>query len=119
MSLMMDDPSFYEDFLIECGEHFEKMEAYFLEIEESPEDLSLLNDIFRSIHTIKGASGFLGLTEIGELTHKAENVLDDLRKEKFKINEDIMDALFESFDVLKLLTTNVRKMLNNEEMEDG
>ena len=60
----LDDPSFYEDFLVEAQEHFEQIETNFLALEEAPGDLDLLNAIFRSVHTIKGAAGFLGLTKV-------------------------------------------------------
>ena len=65
----LDDPSFYEDFLIEAQEHFEQIETNFLALEESPGDLDLLNAIFRSVHTIKGAAGFLGLQKVQALSH--------------------------------------------------
>ena len=78
--LPLDDPSFYEDFLVEAGEHFELIEQNFLVLEENPGDLDILNAIFRSVHTIKGASGFLGLQKVQGLAHIGENILDDLRK---------------------------------------
>jgi len=72
----LDDPSFYEDFLVEAGEHFELIEQNFLTLEEAPGDLEILNAIFRSVHTIKGASGFLGLAKVQALAHIGENILD-------------------------------------------
>ena len=103
----LDDPSFYEDFLIEAQEHFEQIETNFLALEESPGDLDLLNAIFRSVHTIKGAAGFLGLQKVQALSHIGENVLDDLRKSRMVLNERVMELLFETVDMLKVLVEDV------------
>ncbi len=103
----MDDPSFYEDFLVEAAEHFDLIEQNFLTLEDSPEDLDLLNAIFRSVHTIKGASGFLGLTKVQALAHIGENVLDDLRKGRMKVTDEVMEILFETADTLKALVADV------------
>jgi len=103
----LDDPSFYEDFLVEAGEHFELIEQNFLTLEESPGDLEILNAIFRSVHTIKGASGFLGLAKVQALAHVGENVLDDLRKGRMPVSPLVMELLFETEDTLKVLVNDV------------
>lgn len=103
----MDDPSFYEDFLVEAQEHFELIEQNFLTLEESPGDLDILNGIFRSVHTIKGASGFLGLQKVQSLSHIGENILDELRKGRMKVTPEVMELLFEMVDVLKVLVGDV------------
>ncbi|MBI3131180.1 MAG: chemotaxis protein CheA [Acidobacteria bacterium] len=103
----LDDPSFYEDFITEALEHFEQIESNFLALEEAPGDLELLNAIFRSVHTIKGASGFLGLTKVQNLAHIGENVLDDLRKGRMKQTDEVTELLFETTDVLKVLVNDV------------
>ena len=81
----LDDPSFYEDFLVEAQEHFEMIEQNFLTLEEDPGNLDILNAIFRSVHTIKGASGFLGLAKVQSLSHIGENILDELRKGRMSV----------------------------------
>ena len=103
----LDDPSFYEDFLVEAGEHFELIEQNFLTLEGAPGDLEILNAIFRSVHTIKGASGFLGLAKVQALAHIGENVLDDLRKGRMSVSPTVMELLFETEDVLKILVNDV------------
>jgi two-component system chemotaxis sensor kinase CheA len=103
----LDDPSFYEDFLIEAQEHFEQIETNFLALEESPGDLDLLNAIFRSVHTIKGAAGFLGLQKVQALSHMGENVLDDLRKSRMELSDRVMELLFETVDMLKVMIEDV------------
>jgi len=103
----LDDPSFYEDFLVEAGEHFELIEQNFLTLEGAPGDLEILNAIFRSVHTIKGASGFLGLAKVQALAHIGENVLDDLRKGRMPVSPLVMELLFETEDTLKVLVNDV------------
>jgi two-component system chemotaxis sensor kinase CheA len=102
-----DDPSFYEDFLVEALEHFEMIEQNFLTLESNPGDLDILNGIFRSVHTIKGASGFLGLDNIQALAHHGENILDDLRKGRMVVLPEVMETLFETVDVLKVMVNDV------------
>lgn len=103
----LDDPSFYEDFLVEAQEHFELIEQNFLALEESPGNLDILNAIFRSVHTIKGASGFLGLAKVQSLSHIGENILDDLRKGRMTLTPEVMELLFETVDALKVLVGDV------------
>jgi two-component system chemotaxis sensor kinase CheA len=115
----LDDPSFYEDFLVEAQEHFEQIETNFLALEESPGDLDLLNAIFRSVHTIKGAAGFLGLQKVLSVAHMGENVLDDLRKSRMELTERVMELLFETVDMLKVLVDDVRVQVRKQgEAED-
>ena len=115
----LDDPSFYEDFLVEAQEHFEQIESNFLALEEAPGDLDLLNAIFRSVHTIKGAAGFLGLQKVLSLAHIGENVLDDLRKGRMELNDRVMELLFETVDMLKVLVDDVRVQVRKQgEAED-
>src|SRR5512142_1365571 len=110
----LDDPSFYEDFLVEAQEHFELIEQNFLTLEEAPGDLEILNAIFRSVHTIKGASGFLGLAKVQALAHIGENILDDLRKGRMKVNPEVMEVLFETEDTLKVLVNDVAVNLRKQ-----
>jgi two-component system chemotaxis sensor kinase CheA len=110
----LDDPSFYEDFLVEASEHFELIEQNFLTLEEAPGDLEILNAIFRSVHTIKGASGFLGLAKVQALAHIGENVLDDLRKGRMQVSPEVMELLFETEDVLKVLVSDVAVTLRKQ-----
>jgi two-component system chemotaxis sensor kinase CheA len=115
----LDDPSFYEDFLVEAQEHFEQIETNFLALEEAPGDLDLLNAIFRSVHTIKGAAGFLGLQKVQAVAHVGENVLDDLRKGRMELNDRVMELLFETVDMLKVLVEDVRVQVRKQgEAED-
>jgi two-component system chemotaxis sensor kinase CheA len=71
------------------------------------EDLSVLNDIFRNAHTLKGMSATMGYNKIAELTHEMEDVLDLLRHEQLKLTEDIIDVLFKCLDSLEQMVDNV------------
>lgn len=92
------DPELVSDFIIESREHLETIEPNLLELEKSPENLVLLNDIFRPMHSLKGASGFLGLNRINKLAHRAENVLDELRKGTMTVDPVIMDIILATTD---------------------
>ncbi|RQD63083.1 MAG: chemotaxis protein CheA [Desulfonatronovibrio sp. MSAO_Bac4] len=95
------DPEVYSDFVIEAREHLETIEPKLLELEKNPDDLSILDDIFRPMHSLKGASGFLGLKEMNSLAHKGENILDELRRGRMKITSSIMDLILEATDALR------------------
>ena len=103
----MDTNQYMEMFLEESREHLQSLNDCLLELEQNPEDSSVLNEIFRSAHTIKGMSATMGFTAIAELTHEMENVLDLLRKEQLKANEDIVDTIFKCVDSLEQMVENV------------
>lgn len=101
MSQDFNDPEIFADFIIESKEHLETIEPNLLELEKAPENLGLLNEIFRPMHSLKGASGFLGLNRINVLAHRAENVLDELRKGAMSVNSKIMDVILSATDALR------------------
>jgi len=96
------------DFLVEADELVGSLDGNLVELESAPGDASLINEIFRAVHTIKGTSSFLGLSQITELTHRAEDVLNRLRKCELPVTPEIMDVLLESVDSLKGLLDDVR-----------
>ena len=73
------------DFLVEAKELIEKIDHELVILEKKPDDLELLNSIFRAMHTIKGTSSFIGLNKITEFTHDVENVLNKLRNTEIKL----------------------------------
>ncbi|BAW42050.1 histidine kinase CheA [Helicobacter pylori] len=105
----MDDlQEIMEDFLIEAFEMNEQLDQDLVELEHSPEDLDLLNRIFRVAHTIKGSSSFLNLNILTHLTHNMEDVLNRARKGEIKITPDIMDVVLRSIDLMKTLLVTIR-----------
>jgi two-component system chemotaxis sensor kinase CheA len=101
------DPELFADFIIEAKEHLETIEPNLLELEKAPDNLSILNDIFRPMHSLKGASGFLGLNRINGLAHKAESVMDELRKGSMSVTSDIMDVILATTDLLRRMIDNL------------
>jgi two-component system chemotaxis sensor kinase CheA len=93
-----------EEFLIESYENLDQVDEDLIELEKTPDDQARLNNIFRTIHTIKGTTGFLGLNKLESLTHVGENLLDELRDGRRASNR-------ETTDVLLALADAVRSML--------
>jgi two-component system chemotaxis sensor kinase CheA len=88
-------------FLEESREHLQTLNSCLLTLENDPRNLSVLDEIFRSAHTIKGMSATMGFTSIAELTHEMENVLDLLRKGQLGASPAIIDTLFKCLDTLE------------------
>ncbi|MBI5344527.1 MAG: Hpt domain-containing protein, partial [Deltaproteobacteria bacterium] len=96
------------DFVTESMESLDSLDQKFVELEKNPGDTVLLNDIFRSVHTIKGASGFLGFQQIVDITHVTEDVLNKLRKGEMFVNPRVMDAILQSIDIIKVMIKKVK-----------
>jgi two-component system chemotaxis sensor kinase CheA len=106
----MDDlQEIMEDFLVEAFELIEQMDQDLVELESNPEDLELLNGIFRVAHTVKGSSSFLNFDILTKLTHHMEDVLNKARKDELKITPDIMDVVLESVDMMKGLLEAIKE----------
>ncbi|MDL0114316.1 response regulator [Campylobacter felis] len=105
---MEDMQEILEDFLVEAFELVEQIDHDLVELESNPEDLELLNRIFRVAHTIKGSSSFLNFDVLTKLTHHMEDVLNKARHGELKITPDIMDVVLESIDRMKTLLNSIR-----------
>ena len=97
-----------QDFLVESFELVEKLDEDLVELENTPEDLELLNGIFRVAHTVKGASSFLNFDVLTHLTHHMEDVLNKARHGELILTPDIMDVVLESIDLMKALLNIIR-----------
>ncbi len=105
----MDDmQEILEDFLVEAFELIEQIDHDLIELESRPDDLELLNSIFRVAHTVKGSSSFLNFDVLTKLTHKMEDVLNKARHGELQITPDIMDVVLESVDKMKTLLNCIR-----------
>jgi len=105
----MDDlQEILEDFLVEAFELIEQMDQDLVELENNPEDLELLNSIFRVAHTVKGSSSFLNFDILTELTHHMEDVLNKARRDELKITPSVMDVILESVDMMKALLEGIQ-----------
>ncbi len=103
----MDMNQYMAMFLEEAREHLQTLNSSLLDLENDPANLSVLDEIFRSAHTIKGMSATMGFTVMAELTHEMENVLDLLRKGVFPADHAILDVLFRCVDTLEQLVEHV------------
>ena len=103
------DPEIFADFIIESREHLESIEPNLLELEKAPGNLDLLNEIFRPMHSLKGASGFMGLNKMNVLAHRSENILDELRKGTMSMNPEIMDVILAATDALRQMIDNLEE----------
>lgn len=97
-----------QDFLIESFELIEQLDQDLVELETRPDDLELLNRIFRVAHTVKGASSFLNFDVLTHLTHHMEDVLNRARHGELVISPNIMDVILESIDLMKALLNTIR-----------
>ncbi|NTV12200.1 MAG: chemotaxis protein CheA, partial [Zoogloea sp.] len=97
-----------QDFLVEAGDLLSGVDNKLVDLERSPHDRGLLNDIFRGFHTIKGGAGFLNATELVTLCHLTENLFDKLRNGELEINQATMDVILSA-------TGAVREMFNHLE----
>jgi two-component system, chemotaxis family, sensor kinase CheA len=103
-----EDQELLEGFLAETTELLEKLDDDLVALEKSSDDADLLNRIFRSIHTVKGASSFLGFDLLVKVTHKTEDVLNRLRKGELQVTSEIMDVVLEATDLVKVLVSDIK-----------
>ncbi len=107
---MLRDPEMkeiVESFIIETKEILEKLDLNLIELENKPKDSDLLNEVFRSFHTIKGTSGFLGLDKLTQVTHRCEDILNKLRKGEAVLTPELMDGILVAFDKIKELLSSI------------
>ena len=103
-----EDQELLDGFLAETTELLEKLDDDLITLEKSSDDTELMNRIFRSIHTIKGASSFLGFDLLVKVAHKTEDVLNRLRKGELVVTPEIMDVILEATDLVKLLVSDIK-----------
>jgi len=113
----MDMNQYLEIFIEESKENLQNMNSNLLYLENHPEDINTLNEIFRVAHTLKGMSATMGFNNTAHLTHEMENVLDYIRKGNMRVNTEITDILFECFDKLEGYVNNVET--NSVEGQDS
>ena len=103
------DEEILQDFLVEAGEILELLSEQLVELENRPDDMNLLNAIFRGFHTVKGGAGFLQLDALVECCHIAENVFDILRKGARRVDSELMDVVLETLDAVNSMFAEVRE----------
>jgi len=114
---MLTDPEMkeiVESFIIETKEILEKLDVDLIDLENRSTDSDLLNEVFRSFHTIKGTSGFLGLDKLTKVTHRCEDILNKLRKGEAVLTTELMDGILEAYDCIKELLTCIETKQNED-----
>ncbi len=101
--MAIDMSQFFQVFFEEAGEHLANMESLLLALDPADPDGEQLNAIFRAAHSIKGSAGTFGFTDLAEVTHILENLLDRIRKGELALREEMIDAFLDAGDVLKTL----------------
>ncbi|PEI80891.1 chemotaxis protein CheA [Bacillus wiedmannii] len=96
-------------FFEESEEHLQSLNENVLTLEQNPTDMDVVGEIFRSAHTFKGMSASMEFTEMADLTHKMENVLDEIRHGNIVVNAEIIDVIFECIDNLEKMVADVQQ----------
>ncbi|MDD6490832.1 MAG: chemotaxis protein CheA [Firmicutes bacterium] len=105
----MDVTQYLEIFLDETKEHLENLNAQILKLEQEPEDVDTINEIFRAAHSLKGMAGTMGYKRMQTLTHDMENVFSEIRNGSMKVNSNLIDTLFQCLDALEEYTSNIQE----------
>lgn len=114
---LLTDPEMseiFESFVVETNETLEQLDIDLMQLESTPDDAELLNKVFRSFHTVKGTSGFLGLVKMQALTHRLEDILNKLRKQEAVLSSKIMDGILSGYDALGALLQVVETDKNED-----
>ncbi len=105
----MDVNQYLEIFLDETKEHLENLNAQILRLEQEPEDVDTINEIFRAAHSMKGMAGTMGYKRMQTLTHDMENVFSEIRNGTMKVNSELIDTLFQCLDALEEYNNNIQE----------
>ncbi len=106
---MTDDmQEIISDFVTEAEESLDRIDPLFVELETNGEDKEILNDIFRCVHTLKGAAGFLGFQQVVDVAHTSENILKKLREGDIALSKRVVDVILRSVDTLRVLIGHVK-----------
>ena len=92
-----------KDFFAEAEQQVEQLESNILVIENDPSNHEAIDEIFRAAHTLKGGSATVEMMELSHFTHTVEDVLDEIRSDRLKVDEDVVDLLLTSIDVIKAM----------------
>ncbi|OMF92959.1 chemotaxis protein CheA [Paenibacillus sp. FSL R7-0337] len=103
----MDMNQYLSMFIDESNDHLQSLNESMMGLEANPEDLSIVQVIFRSAHTLKGMAATMGFEDLASLTHQMENVLDLVRNNKLRMQDFIFDTLFKSIDALESMVEDI------------
>ncbi len=115
----MDVSQYLEIFLDETNEHLQNLNTQILSLEQDPENMDTINEIFRAAHSLKGMAGTMGYKRMQTLTHDMENVFSEVRNGNIKVNADMIDVLFQCLDALEEYNTNIRESSDEGTNDNG
>ena len=107
------------EFVTEAEETLDKIDPMFVELETKGYDKELLNEIFRGMHTLKGAAGFLGFQPVVDVAHRAESIMKRLRDGEVALTREFIDVILKSVDALRLLIFHIKLKDSVEEDNSG
>ncbi len=105
----MDTSQYLDIFLDEAREHLQNLSDEIMKLEQEPDNMDSVNEIFRAAHSLKGMAGTMGYTRMQTLTHDMENVFSEVRNGTFKVQQGIIDILFKSLDALEEYVNNIQQ----------
>lgn len=114
----MDVSQYLEIFIDETSEHLQTLNDCIMELEKDPENMDTINEIFRAAHSLKGMAGTMGFKRMQHLTHDMENVFQEVRSDKIKVNSAMIDLLFKCLDAIDSYLNNVKES-SDEGTEDN
>ncbi|MFC0557755.1 chemotaxis protein CheA [Halalkalibacter alkalisediminis] len=103
----MINAEYLDVFLDESQEHLQSINDNLLKLEQAPDDLSIVGEVFRSAHTLKGMAATMGFEDLAHLTHNMENVLDLIRNSKLEATSAVLDVVFLAVDDLEAMVTDI------------
>src|SRR5512139_3346766 len=107
MAAPFDKSSIIQFFLMEAGEHIQNLNKGLLSLEKDPTDSSLIDELFRAAHTLKGSAAMMGYQGISDVAHKAEDMLGQFRSGSIPITRETLNFLFDSVDAVKLMVDGI------------
>lgn len=115
----MDVSQYLEIFLDETSEHLQNLNTQILLLEQEPDNMDTINEIFRAAHSLKGMAGTMGYKRMQTLTHDMENVFSEVRNGNIKVKADMIDVLFQCLDALEEYNTNIRESSDEGTNDNG
>ena len=116
---MDNNDQILDEFLLEAGEIFDRLDLDFVQLEQTPQDRKLIGNIFRAMHTLKGSSGFFAFHRLEKVAHAGESLLSKLRDGVFTLNEEMTDVLLETSDRLRAIVDGIQKQRHEPEGDDS
>lgn len=114
---LSQDREILESFIMESLDSLDTIEVNVLSLEHDPENVEVLNAIFRPFHTIKGGAGFLNLTDINRFAHEVETLLDDARNQRLTVDENVTDVILDAVDLMKKMMQHVKESIDAGEVK--